>query len=112
MNASARTARRILRDRRRTQRAAARINRNGTGTIASHCIAAGATHQQATAIAQTLRKQAVKAGITGTPARIHAGRHMRNATRYTPAQVATMASMYKARRAEYKLIGARLALAA
>lgn len=112
MNPQTRTQRNTIKTRTRQQRATARITRRGTGTLASHCIAAGATPKQAKNIAQTLRKEARKSGITGQPARIHAGRHMRNATRYTRAEVTCMAAHYNARKPAYKLIRTRLTLAA
>ena len=72
MNASYRKAARTLRDRTRTQRAAARINRNGHATIATHAIAQGLTHRDATSIAGSLRKAATKLHITGTDSRCDA----------------------------------------
>lgn len=112
MNATARTARRILRDRRRTQRATARIRRNHTATLTTHGIATGLTRKQAASMATTLRRTAHKLGITGAPARTHAGRHMRDALTYTPAQVATIATTYKPRKPEFKTAAAILRLAA
>jgi hypothetical protein len=112
MNATTRTARRILRDRTRTQRAAARIRRNHTATLTTHGIATGLTRREAASMAQTLRKEAKRNNITGTPTRTHAGRHMRDALCYTPAQVAAIATTYRPRKPAFKIAAAILRLAA
>lgn len=112
MNASARTARRLLRDRTRTQRAASRIRRNGQASLATHAIAQGLTPRQASSVASSLRTAAKKLHLVGTTARVHAGRRMRTTTRYTPQQVALAAAVYKPRIAAYKTVALRLALAA
>ncbi|MER6350638.1 hypothetical protein ABT186_01980 [Streptomyces sp. NPDC001634] len=110
---SNRSRRATLKARARTNRAASRIARRGTGTLASHCMAAGLAPREARSVAGTLRKTAAKLGITGTPARIHAGRHMRDdCRRYTRVEVAVIALNYKPRKPAYKLAAARLALAA
>ncbi|WP_030168984.1 hypothetical protein [Streptomyces sp. NRRL S-813] len=110
---SNRTRRAQLKARTRQTHAAARIARRGTGTLASHCLAAGLAPREARSVAGTLRKKAKELGITGAPARIHAGRHMRNdCRRYTPTQVARIAVAYRPRKPAYKLAAARLALAA
>ncbi|MER6249407.1 hypothetical protein [Streptomyces griseorubiginosus] len=112
MKASSREARREIRNRTRTQRAAARINRRGNASLTTHCIAAGLTPKEARTVASSLRKATVKLGITGTAARTHAARRMRDCRRYTPAQVAQAAVVYRPRKAAYKDAAARLALAA
>ena len=109
---SNRTRRATLKARIRTQRAAARIARRGTGTLATHAMAQGLSHRDAASMVGTLRKVAAKLGVTGTPGRIHAGRRMRDCLRYTPQQVAVIALNYRPMRAEFKLAAARLALAA
>jgi hypothetical protein len=109
---SNRTRRATLKARATATRAAARIHRNGTGTLASHAMAHGLNHRDAASVAGTLRKLAAKLGVVGTPGRIHAGRHMRDCARYTPQQVAVIAANYKARKPAYKLVAAKLALAA
>jgi hypothetical protein len=106
------TRRATLRARATATRAAARINRNGNGTLTSHCMAQGLNHRDATSVAGTLRKTAAKLAIVGTPGRIHAGRHMRDCVRYTPQQVALIAIAYRPRKPAYKLVAAKLALAA
>lgn len=112
MNAKARTARRIVRQRTRTQRAAARITRQGTGTLTTHCIAAGLGIREARTVASSLRKNAAKANVTGTPGTSYTHGRARTCTRYTPAEVACIAVIYRPRKPAYKAIAARLALAA
>lgn len=112
MTARSRTARRIRRDRARTNRAAARIARTGSGSLASHGIAAGLTPSEARSVASSLRRQVQRLGITGQTARVHAGRRMRDCTRYTPAQVATAATGYKPRKALYAVARQHFILAA
>jgi hypothetical protein len=112
MSASSRKAARLLGDRRRTQRAAARIARRGTASLATHVIAQGLGPKAAASVAGTLRKKARELGLVGTTARVHAGRRMRATTRYTPAQVALAAAIYKPRVPAYKLAAAQLRLAA
>ncbi|MGX1220337.1 hypothetical protein [Streptomyces ambofaciens] len=109
---SNRTRRATLKARTRTTRAAARINRRGTGTLASHAIAQGLTPRDARSMVGTLRKIATKLGVVGIPGRIHRGQHMRDCTRYTPSAVALIAAAYRPRRPEFKLAATRLALAA
>ncbi|MFI7329343.1 hypothetical protein ACIBQ3_32490 [Streptomyces rubiginosohelvolus] len=112
MIASNRTRRATLKARQTANRAAARIRRNGVGTLAAHAMAQGLSHRDATSVASTLRKVAAKLGILGTAGRAHAGRHMRNCLRFTRAQVAVIAANYKARKPAYRLVAAKLALAA
>lgn len=103
-------ARRVLRDRVRTNRTAARINRRGHGSLATYAMAAGAAPKEARTIASSLRKAVAKLDIEGTAGRTHAGQKMRNVTRYTPEQVAAAAKAYRPRKAEYKTVAARLVL--
>lgn len=113
MTAATRNARRILRDRTRTHRAAAKIRRTGNGTLATHCIAAGLSVKEARSVASSLRKNADKASVTGTPGISYAKNvKARTCTRYTPAEVAAIAVIYRPRKAAYKVCAARLALAA
>jgi hypothetical protein len=112
MKASSRSQRQTIRTRIRTQRAAQRITRRGNGSLTTHCIAAGLTPREARTVASSLRKAAAKLGITGTAARTHAAGRMRTCTRYTAAQVARAAVIYRPRKASYKDAAARLALAA
>ena len=112
MKASNRQAHRTIRTRTRTQRAAARINRRGNGSLTTHCIAAGLTPKEARTVASSLRKAVTKLGIHGTPARTHAAGRMRDCRRYSPAEVARAAVVYRPRKAAYKDAAARLALAA
>ena len=112
MKASSREARQTIRTRTRTQRAASRIARRGNGSLTTHCIAAGLTPKEARTVASSLRKATTKLGIQGTTARTHAAGHMRDSRRYTPAQVARAAVVYRPRKAAYKAAADRLALAA
>lgn len=112
MNASSRQARQTIRTRTRTQRAASRIARRGNGSLTTHCLAAGLTPKDARSVASSLRKNAAKLGITGTTARVHAGRRMRACTRYTAAQVARAATVYKPRKPAYQTAAESLRLAA
>ncbi|MFF4644971.1 hypothetical protein [Streptomyces sp. NPDC001389] len=112
MNAKARTARRTLRDRTRTQRAAARITRQGAGTLATHCIAAGLGIREARTVAGSLRKNAAKVGVTGAPGTSYVHGRARACTRYTRAEVARMAVVYRPRKPAYKAVATHLTLAA
>lgn len=113
MNDRTRNARRILRDRTRTQRATAKIRRQGVATLATHCIAAGLGVREARSVAGSLRKNAAKAGATGTVGISYAKNvKARTCTRYTPAEVAAIAVIYRPRKPAYKVVAARLALAA
>lgn len=112
MNARTRTERATLRQRIRTQRAASRIARRGSASLATHVIAAGLPVTQARTVASSLRRNAQKLGLVGTTVRVHVGRRMRTAHRFTPAQVAAAASAYRPRRAEYRLVAEALRLTA
>lgn len=113
MNASSRTARHTLRQRSATTRAAAKIRREGTATLATHAIAAGLTPREARSVASSLRKNATKAGVTGQTGISYAKNiKAHTCTRYTPAEVARIAVIYRPRKAAYKVCAARLALAA
>lgn len=112
MNDRTRNARRILRDRARTNRAAAKIRREGAATLATHCVAAGLTPTEARTVAGSLRKNATKAGVTGQAGTSYRKGRARACTRYTPAEVAAIAVIYRPRKPAYKTAAARLALAA
>jgi hypothetical protein len=112
MNAKARTARRILRDRTRTQRAATRIARQGVGTLAIHCVAAGLGIREARTVAGSLRKNVAKANVAGIPGTSYTHGRARACVRYTRAEVARIAVVYRPRKPAYKAVAARLALAA
>ncbi|MQS14499.1 hypothetical protein F7Q99_20075 [Streptomyces kaniharaensis] len=112
MQQSTRTRRQNLRDRARTTRAAARINRRGEASLATHGIAQGLRPAEARSMAGTLRKEAAALWIDGSEHRVHVRRQMRTTHRYTPAQVALIAVMYRPRKPAYKTAAARLALAA
>lgn len=113
MIAANRTRRATLKARTRTQRAASRIARRGNGTLATHCIAAGLGVKEARTVAGSLRKNAAKAGVTGQ-AGISYSKNVKahGCTRYTPAEVAAIAVIYRPRKPAYKAAAAKLALAA
>ncbi|MFI1485745.1 hypothetical protein [Streptomyces sp. NPDC020747] len=75
-------------------------------------MAQGLSRRDAASMVGTLRKVAAKCGVVGTTGRTHAGRRMRDCSRFTAQQVAVIALNYKPRRAEFKICAARLALAA
>lgn len=112
MNAATRNARHTLRQRSNTTRAAAKIRRTGTATLATHCIAAGLPTREARTVAGSLRNNATKAGVTGTAGLSFTKGRARTCTRYTPAEVARIAVIYRPRKPAYKTCAARLALAA
>ena len=112
MIATNRTRRATLKARTRTQRAAAKIRRTGAGTLATHCIAAGLGIKEARTVASSLRKNAAKANVTGTPSVSYTHGQRRACTRYTPAEVAAIAVIYRPRKPASRVAAARLALAA
>jgi hypothetical protein len=112
MIAANRTRRATLKTRTRTQRATAKIRRQGNGTLATHCIAAGLGVREARTVASSLRKNAAKAGVTGTPSVSYTHGERRTCTRYTPAEVAAIAVIYRPRKPAYRVAAAKLALAA
>lgn len=112
MIASNRTRRATLRARQTAHRAAARIRRTGTGTLATHCLAAGLTPREAQSVAGSLRKNAEKAGVAGTVGRTFRKGAARVCTRYTRAAVALIAAIYRPRKPAYRLAATKLALAA
>jgi hypothetical protein len=110
---STRTRRATLKIRTRTQRAAAKIRRQGVATLATHCVAAGLGIKEARTVAGSLRKNAAKANVTGTPGISYTkNAKARACTRYTPAEVARIAVVYRPRKPAYKTVAAKLALAA
>lgn len=109
---SNRTRRATIKARTRTQRAATRIARRGNGTLATHCIAAGLAPREARTVASSLRKNAAKANVTGTPSISYTHGRARQCTRYTAREVAAIAVIYRPRKPAYRLAAAKLALAA
>lgn len=112
MIAGNRTRRATLKARQTANRAAARIRRNGVGTLATHCLAVGLTPSEAKSVASSLRKNAEKAGAVGTAGRSFRKGAARVCTRYTRTAVALIAAIYRPRKAAYKLAAASLRLAA
>lgn len=107
-----RARRHTLKARTRTTRAAAKIRRTGVGTLATHCIAAGLGVREARTVAGSLRNNATKANVTGTPGISYTKGRARHCVRYTPAEVAAIAVIYRPRKPAYRTAAARLALAA
>ncbi|WP_435606552.1 hypothetical protein [Streptomyces ardesiacus] len=112
MNARSRQARQTLRNRTRSQRAATRIARRGTGTLTTHALAAGLTPRQASSVASSLRKNAAKLGIQGQAGTAYRKGQARTCTRYTRAEVAAIAVIYRPRKPAYVQAATKLALAA
>jgi len=112
MNDRARSARQILKSRTRTQRAASQIRRNGVATLATHVIAAGLGPREARTVASSLRKNAAKANVVGIPGISYAHGRARQCRRFTPAEVARIAVIYKPRKDAYRAAARRLVLAA
>ncbi|MGD6742968.1 hypothetical protein ACOKM3_14120 [Streptomyces sp. BH106] len=95
-------ARRIVRDRTRTHRAAARIRRRGVASMATHAVAAGLPIREARTVASSLRRNAAKAACDGMPGVSYAGKaKARACTRYSRAEVARAAALYKPRKPRY-----------
>ena len=101
MNASARTAARLIRDRRRAHRAAKRPH-----TLAGHGRLAGLDASAASSVGGALRSKAKTLGVEGTPARLFRrdslGRKVwkapvPGARRYTLAQFAQLVTAYRPR---------------
>lgn len=114
MNATARTARQIIKARRNETAAAKRPH-----TLASHALRAGVPADHASGVAGGLRAKGKQCGITGTAARMFrrnaAGQKLwrqpvKGARRYTMTQVAALAHAYNPRAA--KTVAAREALLA
>ncbi|QQM45182.1 hypothetical protein [Streptomyces liliifuscus] len=109
---SNRTRRAIIKARSIATRAAARIARRGTATIASHCLAVGLTRAEASSVAGSLRDKTEKAGVVGVTGRAFRKGAARPCTRYTAREVAALVALYRPRKPAYKLAAAKLALAA
>jgi hypothetical protein len=112
MIAANRTRRATLKARRQQTNAQGSIRRQGAGTLATHCIAAGLPVREARSVAGSLRKNAAKANVTGQAGTSYTHGRARTCTRYTPAEVAAIAVIYRPRKPAYKVAAARLALAA
>jgi hypothetical protein len=109
MNAAARKAQQILRDRRRanTKRSISTFVRKATTDTAAVKGVTAALRKTARDLRRSgqlgkvqTRTQKVAAGVVG------------KTYRYTAAQISRIAAAYKPRKAEYKAVAARLALAA
>lgn len=110
-------ARRVLRDRVRSNNAASRIRRRGVGSLTTHAMAAGLPIREARTVATGLRRAAGKLDVCGTVGLTYSEHKSRTVARYTPAQVAALVDTdvkgtYRPRKTEYKLVVARLILRA
>jgi len=102
-------ARQILRDRRRA---------NAKRTITTHVAKTTTDTKTVKAVTAALRKTARQLRLAGALGRVQTRIGRVTATvigpvyRYTAAQIALIAAAYRPRKAEYKTVAARLALAA
>jgi len=112
MIAANRTRRATLRHRRQQTSAQGKIRRQGTATLATHCIATGLPIREARSVAGSLRKNANKAGVTGQTGISYTKGRARQCRRFTPREVALICLQYKPRKPAYRLAAAKLALAA
>lgn len=109
MNAATRKARQILRDRRRA---------NQKRTITTHVAKTTTDKAVAKGVTAALRKTARTLRLTGQLGKVQTriGRVTASVIgpvyRYTAAQIALIAAAYRPRKAEYRVVAARLALAA
>src|SRR5258708_2250896 len=101
MNATARTARQIIRNRTATAHAKARVARKGLATLATYATAAGLNRKEAASVAGSLRSSAKKLGITGAAGVAFRKGMRRVCRRFTPSQIHTVAVAYKPRKAAY-----------
>ncbi|AMD42783.1 hypothetical protein SEA_XKCD426_42 [Streptomyces phage Xkcd426] len=109
MNATARTARQIV----KARRAEAKAHRAGLHTVTSHALAAGVAAEDAAGIGNAIRAKAKTLGVCGHTAimvrRTENGtRPVKGAKRYTKADVAAMLTGYNPRAAKYVTAKAQL----
>lgn len=95
-------ARRVLRDRQRAQRAAARIRRRSCGSLTTYALAAGLKPRDAQSMVGTLRKVADRIQAPHIPVRVHRAGRMRDTRRFTPDTVAVICRAYRPRRDLFK----------
>lgn len=100
MNATATTARRII----KARRAASKAHKQGLHTLKSHCIKAGIEETVADAVAGALRPKAKGLGCTSYMVRKSAAGvvPVRGGKRYSKADVLAAAAAYRPRVATYK----------
>lgn len=101
-------AARVLRDRVRTNRAASRLSRKGSGTLATYVMATGLGIADARSMASTLRKNAAKLEIPGQRSVSHVKGRTVESTRYTRSEVVAIVTQYRPRKAEFKAARATL----
>jgi hypothetical protein len=102
MNATARTARRIVKARRNETKA----HKQGLHTLASHAIRAGVNETDASGVAGALRSKAKTVGVCGHTALMvrktdNGVRPVKGAKRFTKAEFLTLATAYNPRAAKY-----------
>ena len=98
MNATARTARQII----KARRDQAKAHRAGLHTVTSHALAAGVAAEDAAGIGNAIRSKAKKLGVCGHTAimvrRTESGsRPVKGAKRYSRTDVATLLAGYNPR---------------
>lgn len=101
-------ARRVLRNRVRTNLVVSRLRRKGSGTLATYVMATGLGIKDARSMASTLRKTAAKLEIPGQKNVTHVKGRTVESTRYTRNEVALIVAQYKPRKAEFKAARAAL----
>ncbi|ATN93768.1 hypothetical protein SEA_ABT2GRADUATEX2_40 [Streptomyces phage Abt2graduatex2] len=102
MNATARTARQII----KARRAEAKAHRAGLHTLTSHALKAGVAEADAAGVAGALRSKGKLTGVCGHTAlmvrKTSSGvRPVKGAKRYTKDEFLTLAAAYKPRAAKY-----------
>lgn len=109
MNATARTARQIIKARRNE----AKAHKQGLHTLASHAIRAGVAEADASGVAGALRSKGKLTGVCGHTALMvrktdKGVRPVKGAKRYTKDEFLTLAAAYKPRAAKYVAAKAQL----
>jgi hypothetical protein len=110
MNATARTARQIV----KARRAEAKAHRQGLHTLTSHALRAGVAAEDAAGIGNAIRAKAKTLGVCGHTAlmvrRTEAGTvPVKGAKRYTKADIERLLTAYNPRAAKYVAAKAQLA---
>lgn len=109
MNATARTARQII----KARRAEAKAHKQGLHTLTSHVIRAGVAEADASGVAGALRSKGKTLDVCGHTALMvrktaNGVRPVKGAKRYTKAQFLTLAAAYNPRAAKYVAAKAQL----
>lgn len=109
MNATARTARQII----KARRAEAKAHRQGLHTLTSHAIRAGVAEADASGVAGALRSKGKLLGVCGHTALMvrktsNGVRPVKGAKRYSKGEFLTLATAYNPRAAKYVAAKAQL----